>query len=105
MTWNSPLSKAILASNPEAVRRRERRLEAKDASMGMKSKTRRDRDRDVSEKVALGMVGRGEVMYDQRLFNGMDSGFAADDQYNLYDKGEQKREDAATLFTQAIQLG
>ncbi|KAL6221865.1 hypothetical protein ACLB2K_005257 [Fragaria x ananassa] len=76
-------------------RERERRLEAKDAAMGKKSKITRDRDRDVSEKVALGQAnggaGRGgEVMYDQRLFNqekGMDSGFATDDQYNVYDKG------------------
>lgn len=76
-------------------RERERRLEAKDAAMGKKSKITRDRDRDVSEKVALGMAntgaGRGgEIMYDQRLFNqekGMDSGFGTDDQYNLYDKG------------------
>ncbi|XP_021715065.1 SNW/SKI-interacting protein-like [Chenopodium quinoa] len=75
-------------------RERERRLEAKDAATGKKSKITRDRDRDISEKVALGMAsvgsGRGEVMYDQRLFNqekGMESGFAADDQYNVYDKG------------------
>ncbi|KAK9109188.1 hypothetical protein Sjap_017248 [Stephania japonica] len=76
-------------------RERERRLEAKDAAMGKKSKLTRDRDRDISEKVALGMAstgnGRGgEVMYDSRLFNqekGMDSGFATDDQYNVYDKG------------------
>ena len=76
-------------------RGRERRLEAKDAAMGKKSKITRDRDRDISEKVALGMAsigaGRGgEVLYDQRLFNqekGMDSGFATDDQYNIYDNG------------------
>ncbi|CAL9761929.1 unnamed protein product [Musa acuminata subsp. burmannicoides] len=76
-------------------RERERRLENKDAAMGKKSKITRDRDRDISEKVALGMAnvgaGRaGEVMYDQRLFNqdkGMDSGFVTDDQYNIYDKG------------------
>lgn len=76
-------------------RERERRLEAKDAAVGKKSKITRDRDRDISEKVALGMAstgqGRGgEIMYDQRLFNqekGMDSGFATDDQYNVYDKG------------------
>ncbi|XVF77513.1 hypothetical protein PTKIN_Ptkin14bG0050500 [Pterospermum kingtungense] len=76
-------------------RERERRLEAKEAAMGKTSKITRDRDRDISEKVALGMAcigaGRGgEVMYDQRLFNqekGMDSGFAADDQYNIYEKG------------------
>ncbi|KAF3320714.1 SNW/SKI-interacting protein-like protein [Carex littledalei] len=76
-------------------RERERRLEARDAAVGKKSKVTRDRDRDVSEKIALGMAntgaGRGgEVMYDQRLFNqdkGMDSGFVTDDQYNIYDKG------------------
>ncbi|CAN1843773.1 SNW/SKI-interacting protein [Linum perenne] len=76
-------------------RERERRLEAKDAAMGKKSKITRDRDRDISEKVALGMASAGaakggEVMYDQRLFNqekGMDSGFQTDDQYNVYDKG------------------
>lgn len=75
-------------------RERERRLEAKDAAMGKKSKITRDRDRDISEKVALGMASTGarggEVMYDQRLFNqekGMDSGFVTDDAYNIYDKG------------------
>ncbi|XP_023756749.1 SNW/SKI-interacting protein A [Lactuca sativa] len=76
-------------------RERERRLEAKDAAMGKKSKITRDRDRDISEKVALGMASGGaarggEVMYDQRLFNqekGMDSGFGTEDQYNVYDKG------------------
>ncbi|KAM6584227.1 hypothetical protein CsatB_011229 [Cannabis sativa] len=76
-------------------RERERRLEAEDTTVGKKSKISRDRDRDISEKVALGMAstkgtGRGEIMYDQRLFNqekGMESGFGIDDQYNVYDKG------------------
>ncbi|KAK9270771.1 hypothetical protein L1049_026354 [Liquidambar formosana] len=77
-------------------RERERRLEAKDAAlMGKKSKITRDRDGDIGEKVALGMAStgagrRGEVMYDERLFNqekGMDSGFGTDDQYSVYDKG------------------
>ncbi|TQD78997.1 hypothetical protein C1H46_035474 [Malus baccata] len=78
-------------------RERKRRLEAKDGATGKKSRVTTDRDRDVSEKVALGMAnvggaggGGGEVMYDHRLFNqekGMDSGFATDDQYNIYDKG------------------
>lgn len=76
-------------------RERENRLEAKEGHVGKKSKITRDRDRDISEKVALGMAnvgtaGAGEVMYDQRLFNqeqGMQSGFATDDTYNVYDKG------------------
>ncbi|KFK42947.1 hypothetical protein AALP_AA1G059300 [Arabis alpina] len=74
-------------------RERERRLEA--AGGGKKRKITRDKERDISEKVALGMPSSngcrgGEVMFDQRLFNqeqGMDSGFATDDQYNVYDKG------------------
>ena len=37
-------------------RERERRLEAKDAHGFKKSKLTRDRDRDVSEKMALGQV-------------------------------------------------
>ncbi|OMO82679.1 hypothetical protein CCACVL1_11815 [Corchorus capsularis] len=76
------------------ARRRERSLEAKEACMGncKKRKFTREKDRDISEKMALGMACTGgEVMkYDQRLFNqekGMDSGFAIDDQYNIYDKG------------------
>ncbi|CAN1152169.1 SNW/SKI-interacting protein [Linum perenne] len=40
-------------------RRRERRL---DAAMGKKSKIMRDRDRDISEKVALGMASAANVV-------------------------------------------
>ncbi|EEE65338.1 hypothetical protein OsJ_20605 [Oryza sativa Japonica Group] len=61
------------------------------AAASKKSAATRDRDRDVSERIALGMAntggGGGEVTYDQRLFNqekGMGSGFAGDDQYNVY---------------------
>jgi|APGre2960657444_1045066.scaffolds.fasta_scaffold11751_2 SNW domain-containing protein 1 len=75
-------------------RERERRLEARDAHGGKRSKLTRDRERDVSEKVALGQAsvggGRGgEALYDQRLFNqsqGLDSGFGADDGYNTFTK-------------------
>ncbi|KAK9865996.1 hypothetical protein WJX84_009910 [Apatococcus fuscideae] len=75
-------------------RERERRLDARDAHGVKKSKLTRDRDRDVSERIALGQAhigggGGGEAMYDQRLFNqdqGMGSGLAADDTYNMYDK-------------------
>ncbi|CAI5960091.1 unnamed protein product [Closterium sp. NIES-65] len=88
-------------------RERERRLEAKEGAGGKKSKLTRDRDRDISEKMALGLAnvggagGGGEIMYDQRLFNqeqGMESGFAADDTYNIYDKGLFNREGASGLY-------
>ena len=53
-------------------RERERRLEAKDAHGHKKSKLTRDRERDISEKIALGQANvrsTGEALYDQRLFN------------------------------------
>jgi len=75
-------------------RERERRLESLNAHGAKRSKITRDRDRDVSERMALGQAnvgaGRGgEALYDQRLFNqdaGLDSGFGADDTYNTYSK-------------------
>ena len=61
----------------------------------------RDENRDVSEKIALGMLKgtsklQGDSVYDSRLFNqssGMDAGFGAEDEYNtysrpLFDRGE-----------------
>mmetsp|Transcript_25273 Transcript_25273/g.99815 ORF Transcript_25273/g.99815 Transcript_25273/m.99815 type:complete len:650 (-) Transcript_25273:848-2797(-) len=83
----------------ERRREREREMRLKerageDGAAVKKSKLSRDKDRDVTERLALGQKvaasGNGEVMYDQRLFNqgkgGMDSGLAAEDSYNLYDK-------------------
>lgn len=72
-------------------RERERRLDQKDAHGFKRSKLTRDKDRDISEKIALGMakVTGGEAMYDQRLFNqdtGLNAGLAEDEAYNLYDK-------------------
>ena len=72
-------------------RERERRLESRDAHGFKRSKLTRDKDRDISEKIALGhaKVTGGEAMYDQRLFNqdtGLDTGLVQEDAYNLYDK-------------------
>jgi SNW domain-containing protein 1 len=76
-------------------RERERRLESKEAHGYKRSKVTRDRERDISERVALGMAkvaGGGEAMYDQRLFNQDVGGAGAggvggnDEAYNIYDK-------------------
>lgn len=81
---------------------RGRRLEA---AMGGKKKRKitRDRDRDISGKVALGMASTSVMMYDQRLFNQekrVASGFAStDDAYNIYDKGLYGTAHQATLST------
>ena len=59
-----------------------------------KGKMDRDGERDISEKIALGMhVGSakltGDEVYDSRLFNqggGVEAGFGAEDEYNVYNK-------------------
>ncbi|KAH9587612.1 Contactin-5, variant 3 [Schistosoma haematobium] len=61
-----------------------------------KAKIEKDKERDISEQIALGLPNprfnsTSESLFDQRLFNqskGLDSGFegGADDLYNIYDK-------------------
>jgi SNW domain-containing protein 1 len=57
------------------------------------SKLRRERERDVSEKIVLGLpdarVRSGDTQFDSRLFDqskGLDSGNMDDESYNPYDK-------------------
>ena len=70
-----------------------------------RNKLQKERERDISEKIALGMpntgVARDDVQFDQRLFNqsrGMDSGFAGgdDEVYNVYDK--PWRQEATNIY-------
>ncbi|KAK7241258.1 SKIP-like spliceosomal component [Aureococcus anophagefferens] len=71
-----------------------------------RSRLERERDRDVSEKVALGLLKgtaklAGEAQFDKRLFNqssGMDSGFGDDGDYNVYSKPLLDREDATAIY-------
>ncbi|XP_063995567.1 puff-specific protein Bx42 [Diachasmimorpha longicaudata] len=72
-------------------RARERNLAR--AAPDKRSRLQRERERDISEQIALGMpaksVSTGDAQFDQRLFNtskGMDSGYGHDDEYNIYDK-------------------
>lgn len=59
-----------------------------------KGKMDRDGERDISEKIALGMhVGNakltGDEVYDSRLFNqggGVEAGFGGEDEYNVYSR-------------------
>lgn len=58
-----------------------------------RSKHEKERERDISEQIALGLPAKtqlaGEAAFDQRLFDtakGMDSGFGDDESYNVYDK-------------------
>lgn len=60
-------------------------------------------ERDITEKIALGLAvpKSNEVQYDSRLFNqtqGMDSGFGAEDDYNIFDKPLFGGEREAALY-------
>ncbi|XP_064458356.1 SNW domain-containing protein 1-like [Ornithodoros turicata] len=70
-------------------RQRERNIAR--AAPEKRSKLEKQRERDISEQIALGMPGArtSEVQFDQRLFNqskGIGSGFGHDDVYDVYDK-------------------
>ncbi|XP_038217224.1 puff-specific protein Bx42 isoform X2 [Zerene cesonia] len=71
-------------------RQRDRNLAR--AAPDKRSKLVKERERDISEQIALGLPAKtnqgGEAMFDQRLFNnskGMDSGYGDDEAYNVYD--------------------
>lgn len=76
-------------------RRRERQRELRMSNMGIEQRTKqllREQNRDISEKVALGLAkptASKESMTDSRLFNQGESlaaGYGDEDSYNLYDK-------------------
>ena len=85
---------AVAARQRERLRkerRRERERELRQENNVELKKRKLENERDVSEKIALGVHtgsgGAGEV--DERLYNqsaGMDSGFGAEDEYNTYSK-------------------
>jgi len=70
-------------------RERERRMHA--AAPEKRDRLLKDKERDVSERIALGMPAQNTASggFDTRLYNqsqGMDSGFKGDDSYDVYDK-------------------
>ncbi|PHJ21106.1 skip snw domain-containing protein [Cystoisospora suis] len=90
------------------VRERQREIE-REMRLERNKRGRNDEDRDVSERVALGLpptkkAGGGDAVFDTRLFNqsaGVDSGFDGgnDDAYNLYDKPLfSARENTAAIY-------
>ncbi|KAJ1562068.1 Puff-specific protein Bx42 [Nowakowskiella sp. JEL0078] len=76
----------------ERQRIRELRMSHMGAETLQKVLSKSSTERDVSEKIALGLAKptlSKDALFDQRLFNqsaGMSSGFGAEDSYNLYDK-------------------
>ena len=90
-------------------RRKERERELRMDNMRgefKRSKHEQERERDISEKIALGLTAgaqklTGDQRFDSRLFNqseGMSSGFGKDDDYNVYSKPLFDRGEAASIY-------
>lgn len=89
---------SIDAKERDELRAERHRERARDRNLARaapdkRTKLQRERERDISEQIALGMPAKtnvsGEALFDQRLFNttkGMDSGYGDDEAYNVYDK-------------------
>eukprot|EP01147_Barroeca_monosierra_P008996 gene8996-1327_t len=86
---------ASLSERNQIRREREREYRRQrniaNAAPDKRSRLQRDDERDVTERIALGLGGPTSkgVSYDTRLYgqsSGISSGFADDDQYNVYDK-------------------
>lgn len=101
--------KRSMAGKEERDRIREERRRQTEREMRMENmkaggRRRRDEDRDVSEKVALGQAVApkgGEAMFDQRLFNqtqGISAGFASDDTYDVFEKPLFSGSSSSQLF-------
>lgn len=75
-------------------RNRERQRDRNIQRAAPEKRSRLERERDISEEIALGLANPGrsktnEVQFDQRLFNqskGLASGFGDDEEYSVYDK-------------------
>jgi len=92
------LTREQIEARNERDRLREKAKRQRKRQMGLekakRQKPKQRRERDISEQIALGenvasAGGNAEVMFDQRLFNrdsGISQGFAADDNYDIYDK-------------------
>lgn len=76
----------------ERHRERVRNANIKASAPGTRTRLDRQRERDISEQIALGMARPNTVdndVHDQRLYNqsqGIGSGFADEDDYAVYDK-------------------
>jgi len=77
----------------ERNRQRQRDRNIRNAAPEKRSKLEKEKDRDISEKIALGLPNvnneKSETAYDHRLFNqssGLNSGFVEDEAFNVYDK-------------------
>ncbi|KAL8576199.1 SNW domain-containing protein 1 [Nucella lapillus] len=105
------------AAEREEIRRerakdRQRDRNISRAAPDKRNKLQKARERDISEKIALGLPNTGagtssETQFDSRLFNtskGMDSGFGDDEAYTVYDKPWRDEHSAANIYRPSKKL-
>lgn len=94
----------------EEIRRERQKERRRDAAISRAAPEKRtalmkEKERDVSEKIALGLPNTGhntgDVQFDSRLFNGakgLDTGFGEEDSYTVYDKPWRETEQVASTI-------
>ncbi|XP_017480383.1 PREDICTED: SNW domain-containing protein 1-like [Rhagoletis zephyria] len=89
----------------ERQKERQRERNIMRAAPEKRTRLERERERDISEQIALGMANpranATEVQFDQRLFNqskGISSGFGDDEDYAVYDKAWRTNQTAQSLY-------
>lgn len=87
----------------EKERRRDRAIQR--AAPEKRTQLQKDKERDISEKIALGLPNTGnntgEIQFDSRLFSsakGLDTGFGEEDSYTVYDKPWRETEQIASTI-------
>lgn len=88
----------------ERRRERVRNVNIKAGAPDKRTKLDRQRERDISEQIALGMARPNTLdqdVHDQRLYNqsqGLGSGFGEDDDYAVYDKAWKSKNSFSTNY-------
>lgn len=88
----------------ERHRERVRNANIKASAPDKRTKFDRQRERDISEQIALGMAKPNTIdndVHDQRLYNqsqGISSGFADEDDYAVYDKAWKSQASFSTTY-------
>lgn len=88
----------------ERHRERVRNANIKSSAPGKRTKLDRQRERDISEQIALGLARPSATdndVHDQRLYNqsqGLGSGFADEDDYAVYDKALRSQASFSTTY-------
>lgn len=106
-----PISDDKEAAEREEIRRERQKERRRDAAIQRAAPEKRtalqkEKERDISEKIALGLpntgFNTGEIQFDSRLFNGtkgLDTGYGnEDDVYNVYDKPWRETESVANTI-------